>query len=297
MLGTLYPLLLDALNLGKISVGPPYFEAVFAPLMAPALLLAAIGPLIAWRKGDAAALTSRLRWMAGFALAVGLLMPFAFGRWGALCAFGLALAAWLFAGAFTAFLVRWRSLPSAMDAAAKFRALPSAFFGMLLAHAGVGVFVVGVTLVKAYETERDIRLAPGESATLGGYSFRFDDLAEAPGPNYNAVRARVTVMRDGATVAVLAPEKRAYRVQQSPMTEAAIDAGITRDVYVSLGEAVDGRAWTFRVHVKPFVRWIWVGCLVMALGGLLAASDRRYRPASRRQEDAPAAAVREGAVP
>jgi cytochrome c-type biogenesis protein CcmF len=208
------------------------------------------------------------------------------------------LAAWLFAGVIAAFLVRWRSLPAAMGFPGKVRALPGAFLGMLVAHAGVAVFVVGVTLVKGYETERDIRLAPGETATLGGYTFRFDDLAEAPGPNYKAVRARVTVLRDGATVAVLAPEKRVYRVQDSPMTEAAIDAGITRDVYVSLGEAVDGKGWTFRVHVKPFVRWIWVGCLIMALGGLLAAGDKRYRPAVRRQE-APSgtSGAHEGAAP
>ena len=164
---------------------------------------------------------------------------------------------------------------------------------MLLAHAGIGVFVIGVTLVKSYESERDLRMAPGETATFGGYSFRFEGAREVTGPNYSAARAAITVQRDGETIARLAPEKRVYRVQRNPMTEAAINAGISRDIYVSLGEAVnaggtDG-AWTVRIHVKPFIRWIWFGCLLMAFGGLLAATDRRYRIAARRREEAPTA--------
>ena len=157
---------------------------------------------------------------------------------------------------------------------------------MLLAHAGIGVFVIGVTLVKSYESERDLRMAPGDSVVLGGYSFRFEGVREVSGPNYAAARGTVIVQRDGETIARLAPEKRVYLVQCNPMTEAAISAGISRDLYVSLGEAVDGDAWTVRIHVKPFIRWIWFGCLMMAFGGLLAASDRRYRVAVRRREDA-----------
>jgi cytochrome c-type biogenesis protein CcmF len=157
---------------------------------------------------------------------------------------------------------------------------------MLLAHAGVGVFVIGVTLVKSYETERDLRMEPGDTATLGGYSFRFEGVREVRGPNYAAARGAITVQRDGETIARLAPEKRVYLVQRNPMTEAAIDAGVSRDVYVALGEAVGGDAWTVRIHIKPFIRWIWFGCLMMAFGGLLAASDRRYRIAARRREDA-----------
>ena len=297
MLGTLYPLALDALSLGKISVGPPYFEAVFAPLMAPALLLAAIGPLVAWRNGDAAALKRRLRWMAAGALTLGILAPFAFGRWSVLIAFGLVLAFWLFAGGIAAFAARWQAMPAALGTGGRLRALPAAFIGMLMAHAGVGMFVVGVTMVKGYEAERDVRMVPGETVTLGGYGFRFDEMRDVAGPNYSATRARVTVLRDGATVAVLSPEKRIYKVQQSPMTEASIDAGLTRDVYVSVGESVGDGAWTFRLHVKPFVRWIWVGCLVMAFGGLLAASDRRYRVGVRRREEkAGGAALHGGAA-
>ena len=276
LLGTLYPLFLDALGLGKISVGPPYFDAVFLPLMAPAILLAGIGPLIAWRKGDPAQLMRRLRWVAIVALVGALFVPLAFGRWAALTSVGLLLAFWIFAGTLTSLILKIKLGTK----------ITSAFVGMLLAHAGIGVFVIGVTLVKSYETERDLRMEPGDTATLGGYSFRFEGVREVSGPNYAAARGAITVQRDGETIARLAPEKRVYLVQRNPMTEAAINAGITRDVYVALGEAVGGEAWTVRIHIKPFIRWIWFGCLMMAFGGVLAASDRRYRIASRRREQA-----------
>ncbi len=281
MLGTLYPLFLDALGLGKISVGPPYFDSVFLPLMAPVVLLAAAGPLISWRKGDLAQLVRRLRWAAIVALVAALFVPLVFGRWSLLTATGLLLAFWILAGTATALVLRWRTGAG----------MPAAFLGMLLAHAGIGVFIVGVTMVKSYESERDLRMAPGESATFGGYTFRFEGVREVPGPNYNAARGTVVVTRDGAPVARLSPEKRVYLVQQNPMTEAAINAGITRDLYVSLGEALPDGAWSVRIHVKPFVRWIWIGCLLMALGGLLAASDRRYRAGARRPEAAGASAA------
>jgi cytochrome c-type biogenesis protein CcmF len=300
MLGTLYPLFLDALDLGKISVGPPYFDTVFLPLMAPAILLAGAGPLVAWRKGDAAQLARRLRWVAIVALLGALFVPLAFGRWGALTSVGLLLAFWIFAGTLTALVVRFRSQPAALGIAGRLRGLTRSFIGMLLAHAGIGVFVIGVTLVKSYESERDLRMAPGDTVTLGGYSFRFEGAHEVSGPNYTAARGAVVVQRDGEPIARLAPEKRVYLVQRNPMTEAAINAGISRDIYVSLGEAVgkDG-SWTVRIHVKPFVRWIWIGCLFMAFGGLFAASDRRYRVAARRQEDAAiadATVIRSGAA-
>ena len=276
LLGTLYPLFLDALGLGKISVGPPYFESVFAPLMAPAVLLAGIGPLVAWRQGDAAKLMRQLRIAAIVALVGALFVPLMFGRWSLLTACGLLLAFWIIVGVLTALVSRLRLKTK----------LTSAFLGMLLAHAGVGVFVIGVTLVKSYEAERDVRLEPGQTAELGGYSFRFEGVREIAGPNYAAARGSVMVTRDGAAIARLAPEKRIYNVQRSTMTEAAIHAGIARDLYVSLGEAVGNGAWTVRIHVKPFVRWIWFGCLMMALGGVLAAGDRRYRASARRQEEA-----------
>jgi cytochrome c-type biogenesis protein CcmF len=285
LLGTLYPLFLDALGLGKISVGPPYFESVFVPLMAPAVLLAGVGPLIAWRRGDGPQAARRLRWAAIAALLFALFAPLAFGRWGALTSFGLLLGFWIVGGAMTALVVRLRA-NTRMNAA---------FLGMLLAHAGIGVFILAVTMVKSFESERDVRLAPGESLSLGGYEFRFDGARDVQGPNYNAARGAITVTRGGAPVARLAPEKRVYHVQQNPMTEAAIDYGAARHIYVALGDSVGGGAWTVRVHIKPFVGWIWGGCLMMALGGLLALSDRRYRSARRAPATDDATTVRSAA--
>ena len=279
MLGTLYPLFLDALGGPKISVGPPYFEFVFPILLAPAILLAAIGPLVAWRKGNGAELVQRMRLPAIAVFVLGLFLPLAFGRWALLTSFGVFLSFWIFAGTFTALLQKYKT-----------RTKPtSAFVGMLLAHAGVGVFILGVTLVKSYEAERDVRLAPGETAELGGYLFRFEGATDVAGPNYQAARGAFVVTRDGKTVARMEPEKRVYRVQRNAMTEAAIDTGIARDLYVSLGEPAGEGAWTVRLQVKPFVDWIWGGCLLMALGGLLAASDRRYRVSMRRREVPPPA--------
>src|SRR5467141_4001434 len=272
MLGTLYPLALDALGVGKISVGPPYFEAVFVPLMAPALFLMGVGPLARWKRTSLPELAVLLRWALGVSVALGLLLPFAFGRWSALVGCGLALAVWV---ASTAFL------------ASKRRPTHSrAHLGMVVAHLGVAVFVVGVTLVKGYEAEKDLKMKPGDSVELAGYAFLLEDVSAADGPNYRAARARIAVSREGKPVTVLYPEKRVYTVQDMPMTEAAIDPGLTRDLYVSLGDPLEGAYWLVKVQHKPFIDWIWAGCLIMALGGLLAASDRRYRVAARERRGA-----------
>jgi cytochrome c-type biogenesis protein CcmF len=154
------------------------------------------------------------------------------------------------------------------------------------------VFLVGVTLVKGYESEKDVRMAPGDTLELGGYTFRFDGVRELPGPNYAAARATITVTKGGRAVGTLYPEKRIYHAQNMPMTESAIDYGLTRHLYVALAEAVDNNAWIVRVHLKPFVSWIWLGCVMMALGGLLAASDRRYRLGAREPRPAAYAAAR-----
>ena len=272
MLGTLYPLVLDALGAGKISVGPPYFEAVFVPLMAPALFLMGVGPLARWKRTSLPELAVLLRWALGVSLALGLLLPFAFGRWSALVGFGLALAVWVASSAFLA----WKKRPTHSRA----------HVGMVVAHLGVAVFVVGVTLVKGYEAEKDLKMKPGDALELAGYTFRLEDVAAADGPNYRAARARIAVSRAGKPVTVLYPEKRVYTVQDMPMTEAAIDPGLTRDLYVSLGDPLEGGYWLVKAQHKPFVDWIWAGCLIMALGGLLAASDRRYRVAARERRGA-----------
>ncbi|HTG98138.1 MAG TPA: heme lyase CcmF/NrfE family subunit [Burkholderiales bacterium] len=271
-LGTLYPLVIDALGAGKISVGPQYFEAVFAPIMAPALFLMGVGPLARWKRASLPELALLLRWALAISLAVGMLLPIALGEWRPLVGFGLALAIWIVLSAALT-LKRWKQTRS--------------HYGMVVAHIGVAVFVVGVTLVKGYESHEDVRLKPGESAALAGYAFRLDDVTTERGPNYVAARGHVRVTRDGKAVTMLYPERRIYTVQEQVMTEAAIDPGLTRDLYVSLGDPLEGGAWLIKLQHKPFVDWIWGGCLVMALGGLLAASDRRYR-FSRREQHSPA---------
>ena len=276
-LGTLYPLAIDALGAGKISVGPPYFESVFVPVMAPALFLMGVGPLARWKRASLPELAVLLRWALAISLALGLLLPFAFGEWHALTGFSLALAIWI---VLTGLLTFRKSLKHTRS-----------HYGMVVAHLGVAVFVVGVTLVKTYESDKDANLRPGEAIELAGYRFRLDDVSDVKGPNYIASRATISVTRGGRPVTVLHPEKRLYTVQRTPMTEAAIEPGLTRDLYVSLGDPLEGGAWFVKAYYKPFVDWIWGGCVIMALGGFLAASDRRYRvPMPSRRAEAVAGA-------
>jgi len=284
LLGTLYPLALDASGLGKISVGPPYFETVFVPLMAPALFLMGVGPLARWKKASLPELAARLRWAFAASLLAGLVLPFTMGRWSAGVAFGLLLAAWIAASGIVQLYEKIRNAAGGASAWTRLRGTPRATYGMLLAHFGVAVFVTGVTMVKGYDSERDVRMEPGDIVELGGYTFRLDGVRDVQGPNYVAARAQIQVNKNGRAVTTLYPEKRIYTVQNMPMTEAAIDPGFTRDLYVSLGDSVSATAWIVRVQHKPFVDWIWGGCLLMALGGALAASDRRYRVAATRQE-------------
>ena len=275
LLGTLYPLLIDALGLGKLSVGPPYFQAVFVPLMAPLLFLIAVGPTARWKQASTSDMTTRLRIAFAIALAAGIGLPFLLGSWTPLIGLGLMLAVWIVASAVVQIRERFRS--SGMP--------PRSFWGMQLAHLGIAVFVIGVTLVKGYETEKDVRMAPQDTVDVGGYTVRLLGVKDAVGPNYRASVGEVELSKDGKLLRTMHPEKRNYFSSAMPMTEAAIDTGLTRDVYVSLGEPVgvaDGTgAWSVRVHHKPFVDWIWGGCLLMALGGLVAASDRRYRIKSK----------------
>lgn len=277
MLGTLYPLLIDALGMGKLSVGPPYFNAVFVPIMLPLLFLVALGPLARWKHADARDMAQRLWLAAVIAVAAGIGLPFLVGEWSPLVALGLLLAVWIIAS--TAFQIRER-LRSGWP--------PRSFWGMHLAHLGMAVFVIGVTMVKGYEVEKDVRMAMGDTVAMGGYTFRLDSVRQVDGPNYSAMRGDVALLKDGEVLRHLHPEKRNYFSSQMPMTETAIDSGLTRDLYVSLGEALDlqGRAWSVRVYYKPFVTWIWGGCLLMALGGGIAAADRRYRLKQRSTQTA-----------
>ncbi|CAM5793789.1 heme lyase CcmF/NrfE family subunit [Rhizobacter fulvus] len=285
MLGTLYPLVIDALGLGKLSVGPPYFNAVFVPLMAPALFLMGVGPLARWRRAAVVDLALRLRWAAGVSLATALLTPLLLGPsaralWTPMVGFGLLLAAWIASTAVLNLATRLREHP-APGWSRRLRAQPGSYYGMLLAHAGVAVFIVGITVVGGFAVEKDVRMAPGDTVTIAPYVFKLEGLSEHRGPNYLAVRATLGVTDDGRPIGTLAPERRVYTVSRSPMTETAIDRGVTRDLYVALGDAVGPNAWGMRVYYKPFVGWIWGGCLLMALGGVLAVLDRRYRVVRR----------------
>ena len=279
LLGTIYPLVLDALGVGKISVGTPYFEMVFVPLMSPAMFLLGIGPMARWKKASLPDLAARLRWAFVVGLLTALLLPFAMGGWKAPVSFGLLLAAWIVTSSMAGLLERLRHSRNAGGIFAKLGASSRSYYGMLLAHVGVAVFIVGVTLVKGYETEKDVRMEVGDSTEVGGYSFRLEGITEVVGPNYSASRGEVRVTRGGREVTLMHPEKRTYRTQKNPMTEAAIDWGFFRDLYVALGEPLNATTWVVRIFHKPFVEWIWFGWLLMALGGLLAVFDRRYRVA------------------
>ncbi|MBX3643214.1 MAG: heme lyase CcmF/NrfE family subunit [Rubrivivax sp.] len=280
LLGTLYPLVLDALGMGKISVGPPYFDSVFVPLIAPALFLMGIGPLAKWRAAQVGDLARKLRWALAVSLLSAVIAPFVLGHWTPMIGFGLLLGVWVACSALQTLWLKVREQPLR-----RWRAWmaqqPGSWYGMLLAHFGVAVFVFGVTVVGGFQVEKDLRMAPGESTEIAGMRVRFDGVHEVRGPNYVASRGTLQLTRDDRSIATLYPERRNYLVTRMPMTETAIDRGFTRDLYVSLGDPLDGGAWSVRVYYKPLVGWIWGGCLLMALGGLLAVLDRRYRAPRR----------------
>jgi len=279
LLGTLYPLVLDAFGLGKISVGPPYFNAVFVPLMAPLLFILGFGPHMRWKKDDAAALVRRYRFVLLVSLAAGILLPLvAYGSVTPGVGLGMALACWVVGG-----LVM--DLGRRAQTARGLRAVPRSYWGMTTAHTGLAVVVVGITLTSAYSIERDVRMVPGESLEMAGYTFHFEGLDEVAGPNYDSTFGNFRITdADGREVARLHPEKRIYRVQTMPMTEAGIDGGLTRDLYVAMGEPLGDGAWAVRIYHKPFIGWLWLGSFLMGLGGLLAASDPRYRLVHKRAQ-------------
>jgi cytochrome c-type biogenesis protein CcmF len=285
LLGTLYPLLLDALGMGKISVGPPYFDTVFMPLMAPAIFLMGVGPLTKWKEAQVPEIAQRLVWAAGVAVVAALVTGWLAGKITLVSSIGLLMVYWVVGSVLTDLWghINPKSGPRS-DMIRKARQLPRALMGMMVAHLGIAAFCFGVTMVKTYEVERDVKMAIGDTTTVNGYTFTFKGTREFQGPNYSGIRGLVEVSQDGKKPFEMSPEKRVYRVQQNPMTEAAIDPGLTRDLYVSLGEPVDDNAWIVRVYVKPFIDWIWGGCLMMAFGGLLAVTDRRYRQKKRSEQ-------------
>ena len=269
LLGTIYPLIIDALNMGKLSVGPPYFNAVFAPLLVPTVFLMIPGSVARWRDANVREIAHKLRWTFVGAVALALLLPFVLGGWSIGAAFGLFLGCWVALG----------TAQQVIERVGKPGRIGASFWGQHIAHFGMAVLVIGITGVKCYEVERDVRMQIGDVVTIAPYTFRLNSLDEVRGPNYKAVRADVQVLRNDKIIEILQPEKRRYFSSAMAMTEAGIDSGFMRDLYVSLGEPLDDARteWSMRVYYKPFVPWLWGGVLLMVLGGVLAALDRRYR--------------------
>jgi cytochrome c-type biogenesis protein CcmF len=275
LLGTLYPLFLDALGFGKISVGPPYFDAVFVPLAVPLLFLVGVGPAARWRGESLPDLARRLRGAGLVSVVAATVAVAMLDTWRPLAGLGLFLALWIAATAASGVVERVRRARGGW--LERLLAQSTSFYGMTLAHLGVAAAVVGVSLVSGFESEQDVRMKPGDTVPLAGLTLRFDGLSRVEGPNYLAARGEFTVVRPDASTFALRPEKRLYNASGMTMTEAAIDPGVTRDIYISLGQPLGGGAWSVRVYHKPFVSWIWFGALLAVTGGVLALSDRRYR--------------------
>ncbi len=286
LLGTLYPLIVDALGFGKISVGPPYFNAVFIPLMTPLVFLMGIGPMARWKQASVPELMVRLRWALLVSVVTALLLPVVLGKWSPMISLGLFMGFWIITS----------SIKNLWDMAGRngmrglaqgLANIPRGYYGMFCAHLGVAVFALGISISGGYSVEKEQRMEPGQSVELAGYSFRFDGVQDVAGPNYQAKEGVVRVSKNGKEILVMRPQKREYLVQKSTIiTEAAIDPSFFRHLFVALGEPVSGEAWSVRIYHKPFVQLIWMGPLMMALGGFLAATDRRYRLATRREHAA-----------
>ncbi len=268
LLGTLYPLLADALGIGKISVGPPYFGLLFLLLMAPLVLLLPFGPLTRWQREEPSKPLRMLAPWAVLAAVLGVITYFAApqGQWKT--AAGVATAAWVALGTLRFVWTRFKLKGSRFTAE---------MLGMTLAHSGVAVFLVGALLVEALNVQRELAMTPGQTVQIGRHAFRYEGVEQLQGPNYRAERGHVQVLRNGEPLTLLHPEKRAYASGGQVMTEAGIRPGLFGDIYVALGESLGNEARAVRVHIKPFVRWIWFGAALMALGGFVTATDRRFR--------------------
>ena len=283
LLGTLYPLFVDALNLGKLSVGPPYFNSVFVPLMAPAMFLIGVGPIARWKQAKLPDLAIRLKWAFALSVIMAVILPFVIGGWKWRASLGLLLTVWIIATVIQNLVSRLRVQSGGTNFFARVASLPRSYYGMQLAHVGVAIFIAGVSVVTSYQTERDVKMNIGDTVSVGGYQFQLKNLEQVPGPNYRAVRADIEVSKAGAApFAVMQPEKRQFTASQNVTSETAIDRSIWRDLYLSLGDEVEGGAWTVRVYHKPLVNWIWGGALFMAIGGAFAITDRRYALAKKK---------------
>jgi cytochrome c-type biogenesis protein CcmF len=277
LVGTLYPLLADVLNLGKISVGPPYFNFFFVPLMSGLAIAVGFAAFTRWKKTDPSLLLKKGTAPALVSAILALVLPLFLST-------DISWVSYSFAAVFTLLISFWviaMSIEDFLDKTGgnwvKMSKLSGSYWGMLTAHIGLAVCVLGVGLSSTYSKQRDVRMEPGDRADVSGYQFEFVGVKQIQGPNYLAYRGEINVESKGSAVATMLPEKRNYRASGQVMTEAAIDGALHRDLYVSLGEPLTGEAWAVRLYVKPFVRCIWLGALMIALGGLLAAGDKRYR--------------------
>jgi cytochrome c-type biogenesis protein CcmF len=272
-LGTLYPLLADAVAGMKVSVGPPFFRLTFVPLAVPVLVAAAIGPMLAWKRGDLAGALARLKFAAAFALVIaGIAWALEGGK--PLAVAGIAIAAWLIAGAATDLADRIFRGGNPWQRA---RALPRSAWGTAMAHAGIGVVVAGVTASSAWQQEAVRAMRPGDTLDLAGYHFAFERLENVRGPNYVATRGEFRVTRDGRAVALMEPEKRFYPAEGNNTTEAAIHTTWLADVYLTVGDRQPDGAWSIHAFHNPLVPWIWTGAIFTALGGVVSLTDRRHR--------------------
>jgi len=276
LLGTLFPLITDALADDKISVGPPYFNMIMVPLAVVLVIVMGMGLLLRWKSDHVARLASILWLPLVFAIVAAIVLPLIFApSFDGLVFMGLLMSSWV---AFTAlmWIIKQKRSPFKLSGTS---------WGAMLGHIGLAVTFTGITLVSVYNVEKDIRVEPGDKYTIGEYEFGFDGVREIEGPNYTAFRGTINIKRNGKDFTVLHPEKRTYHVQTMPMTEAGIDAGFFRDLFVALGEPLEDKgAWSLRIQYKPFVRWIWLGAILMGLGGLFAAFDKRYHRLSRRRK-------------
>ncbi|RYV03039.1 heme lyase NrfEFG subunit NrfE [Shewanella sp. OPT22] len=274
LLGTLYPMLIDSLGLGKISVGPPYFNAIFVPLSLMTFVFMGIGPIIRWKKAKQGEIKATLLIPAIVAVVLGFIVPFiAGGKFEIWVALGASAAIWIVLATIKA------AQKMATTAQGKFEwsRLSRSQKGMLFAHFGMAVTVVGVAMVSHYDVEKSVRMGPGASAELAGYTFTYDGMKQLKGPNYTANQMQVKVTEGDKLVTILKPERRQYNVQVMSMSEVGIDWGIFRDLYVTMGDPVGSTDFAVRLNYKPYVRWIWFGAIFMMIGGILAATDKRYR--------------------
>lgn len=278
-LGTILPLVHKELGLGSISIGAPFFNQMFTWLIVPFVLFLGLGPLTRWKQQQPAELKKTMLIAFGLSLSAGILINFTYDEPMYMAMLGLVMAFWVLVTTVQEVLQRLNAMSDEQSAFARLGKLTPSHWGMVLGHLGFAVTLIGITLVSNYEMERDVRMMPGETVTLGAYDFKFNALRHKEGPNYTADVGVFDVYHDGEKLVHLEPEKRIYTVQRMPMTEAGIYSTLWRDLFIAMGEPLDDGAWAVRIYIKPFVTWIWGGAAIMALGGLCSVADRRYRMA------------------